>query len=162
MLQLKPFRQRIGFCGPATLKMVLHYYGIKKKEAEIAEATKATPEIGVEADQLISYAQSLGLNAYYQDNASFDDLRRLVHDQRIPVIVDWFSQDDGHYSAVVDIDDENIYLLDPEIGHVRAMRLGRFYRVWFDFPGDFIVTNTDVIVRRMIVIQPEQTVDGHN
>jgi len=36
MLKVKPFRQTVGYCGPATLKMVLDYWGVNKTEKELA------------------------------------------------------------------------------------------------------------------------------
>lgn len=152
MLKVKPFRQQSGLCGPATLKMVFSYYGVDKTEAAIASATDCDPKLGVEASRMLAYARELGFDGYIQDQSTLEDLERLVVNQETPVIVDWFSEDDGHYSVVVDLDSENVYLLDPEIGYVRAMRRVKFFRVWFDFPGDFLRSAADLTIRRMIVI----------
>ncbi|HBD02098.1 MAG: hypothetical protein UX38_C0002G0111 [Microgenomates group bacterium GW2011_GWC1_46_16] len=152
MLKVKPFRQKTGLCGPATIKMVLSYYGVEKTEAELAELMRADPAVGVDASRMIEASESLGFKGYFQDNSTFEDLERLVKTDQIPVIVDWFSEDDGHYSVVVDLDTENIYLLDPEIGHVRAMRRSKFFRIWFDFPGEYIKSSADLTIRRLIVI----------
>lgn len=154
MLKIKPFRQQTGHCGPASLKMVLHYYGMDKSEQELIELTDCDMDLGVEAGRLLTTAQDLGFNGYIKDTAELTDIKQEVVEYKRPVIVDWFSEDDGHYSVVVDINDENIYLLDPEIGYVRAMRLYKFYRVWFDFPGEYIKTKDDLTIRRMIVIYP--------
>jgi len=156
MLKIKPFRQKSGLCGPATLKMVLSYYGINKTESAIAKDTDCDPDLGVDARRMLEYAHDLGLNGYIQDLSTFEDLERLVIKEEIPVIVDWFSEDDGHYSVVVDLDSENIYLLDPQIGFVRALRRQLFFRVWFDFPGDFLRSSDDLTIRRMIVITTNQ------
>lgn len=152
MLKIKPFRQQSGLCGPATLKMVLSYYGVDKTEAAIAKGTDCDPELGVEAGRMLGYARELGFDGYIKDESTLEDLEQLVVKKEIPVIVDWFSEDDGHYSVVVDLDSENVYLLDPEIGHVRALRRAKFFRVWFDFPGEFIKSQDDLTIRRMIVI----------
>ncbi len=157
MLKIKPFRQKSGLCGPATLKMVLSYYGVDKSEEQIARDTNCDPELGIEASRMLDYAHDLGFVGYIQDDSTLEDLERLVVEEQTPVIVDWFSEDDGHYSVVVDIDGENIYLLDPELGYVRAMRRGKFFRVWFDFPGEYIRAGDDLTIRRMIVITKEIT-----
>lgn len=154
MLKIKPFRQQTGYCGPASLKMVLKYYDVEKSEQELIELTDCDVDLGVEAGRLLTTAQDFGFGGYIKDNAELTDLKQEVVEHKRPVIVDWFSEDDGHYSVVVDINDENIYLLDPELGYVRAMRLQKFYRVWFDFPGDFLKTKDDLTIRRMIVIFP--------
>lgn len=152
MIKIKPFRQKTGLCGPAVLKMILAYYGVEKSEHELAELTKCDPDLGITGEEMLTTVKTMGFDGYIKDDASLDDLEELVVKQHIPVIVDWFSEDDGHYSVVVDIDAENIYLQDPEIGHLRAMRRSKFFRVWFDFPGEFIRRAEDLTIRRMIVI----------
>lgn len=132
--------------------MVLSYYGISMTEEELTERTHCDPSLGVDAEKMLEVAHELGLEGYIKDFASFEELEELVVRREVPVIVDWFSEDDGHYSVVVDLDSENIYMQDPEIGHLRAMRRNRFYRIWFDFPGDYINKNEDLTIRRMIVI----------
>ncbi|QQS39391.1 C39 family peptidase [Candidatus Woesebacteria bacterium] len=152
MLKVKPFKQETGYCGPASLKIVLDYYGIEVTEKELVDSTDCSVQMGVEAGRLLEAALEYGLEGYIKDFADLTDIKNQVVDKLRPVIVDWFSEDDGHYSVVVDIDDENIYLLDPEMGHVRAMRHTKFYRVWFDFPGDYIKAKDDLTIRRMIVV----------
>lgn len=152
MLQIKPFRQRIGFCGPVSLKLILDYFGIKKTEKEIANLCGYKKSKGVEAKNILRAAKKLGLDGFIKDLSVIKDVREYVLKKKIPVIVDWFSTDEGHYSVVVDIDKDNIYLQDPELGHPRAMRIDDFKRVWFDFPGDFLCSKNDIVIRRMIVL----------
>lgn len=152
MLQVKPFRQKSGFCGPASLKMVLDYYGIKKSEKELVKLSGWTSELGVSAENLAKVAKKFGLKAVIKDFATIGDLRKYILQKKMPVIVDWFSTDEGHYSVAVDIDKENIYLEDPEWGRLIAMRADTFKRVWFDFPGDFIKSKNEIVVRRMIIL----------
>lgn len=154
MLKIKPFKQKIAFCGPASLKMVLEYYGVKKTERELGVRAGCTTARGTPAKGLISAAREFGFRGTIKEFADLKDIRRYVIQKKIPVIVQWFSVDEGHYSVVVDIDKENIYLQDPEIGRMRSMRLDAFKRVWFDFPGDFLRAKSDIVVRRMIVIEP--------
>lgn len=201
MLRLKPFSQSSAFCGPASLKLVLSYYGIRRSEKQIAklcgykdketcieekkkQAEKERsltlpkgrqkklklPEIsleeeeqilehisdkGVTAGQILKAAKMLGLKGYVKDLATLDDIKKCIR-KKIPVIVDWFSAytlpGGGHYSVVVDIDKENIYLQDPEIGRMRAMRLSDFKSVWFDFDTDYPEKKEEFFTKRMIVI----------
>jgi predicted double-glycine peptidase len=150
LLRIKPFRQSRGECGPASLKMVLEYYGIIKSERELIKLTKSD-KTGTRAKNIILVAKSLGMKAYIKDNSNIKEISELVK-KGIPVIVDWFSHDEGHYSVVVGIDKENIYILDPELGHIRAMKCATFIRTWFDFEGQYIKTSKELILRRIIVI----------
>lgn len=153
MLKVKSFLQSAGYCGPACLKMVLEFYGVKKTEIELAKLSGATHKDGVAPAGLLKAANKLGLKGFTKDNATFKDIEKHLK-RNIPVIVGWFSQTDGHYSVVVDIDKKFIYLRDPEWSKIHKIDLRTFYRVWFDFMGDFLESSKDVMIRPIIVIYP--------
>jgi uncharacterized protein len=154
MLTVKPFLQSTGHCGPAALKMVLGYYGVHKSEAALAKLSNTSRIRGVEGPALVRTAQRLGFTAFLKDCSTLADIRRYVVVKKIPVIVDWFSVDDGHYSVIVGINRKNIYLQDPEWSRRRAIDLKTFKRVWFDFPRSYAHFPRDFILRRMIVMHP--------
>lgn len=135
--------------------MVLAYFGINKSEIELAKLSGCTKEHGVEAGPLLAAAKKLGFKGFIKDFSEINDLKRYVLKKKMPVIVDWFSEDDGHYSVVTHIDKKNIYLIDPEHGKKRKLALETFKRVWFDFPHNFLRSKNDIIIRRMIVIYPK-------
>ena len=147
-------------CGPASLKMVFDYYCYDKSEKDIAEMCGTTDELGTTAEGIQSAAQSIGLKAMIYDNSSLEDVQKWL-DKKVPVIVNWFTRGridypeedvpDGHYSVVVGLDDEFIYLQDPEIGKMRKIKRYDFMRVWFDFKGDYIKPD-ELIIRQIIVI----------
>lgn len=151
LLKVKLFRQSSGMCGPASLKMVLEYYGIKKSEKELAKMSGASTNHGVEARPLLTAAKKLGLKGFIKDGSTLNDVARYIM-KNIPVIVDWFSVDDGHYSVVVGLDKKSIYLQDPELGGLNKIKKDVFYRAWFDFQGNYIKTPKDLILRRLLVI----------
>lgn len=151
MIKIKSFRQTPGYCGPASLKMVLGYYGVNKSESVLAKLSGASRSRGVEAKGLLRATAKLGFKGELKDYAGFGDIKRYLK-QNIPVIVDWFSQDDGHYSVAVGLDKRFIYLQDPEIGKIRKLKLEVFKRVWFDFPGELLRSQRDINIRRLIVI----------
>jgi predicted double-glycine peptidase len=162
MLKIKPFRQTPGYCGPASLKMVLEYYGFKMGEQELAKISGTTKGEGVSAQGLVSAAKKLGFDAYIKKNATLLDIKKLIS-RKIPPIVNWFSFDDGHYSVVAGIDGKNITMMDPQLSKVlavfvrrRVLDLETFYRIWFDFPKNFIKKPEDLILRLMIVITPKK------
>lgn len=152
MLNITPFRQTPGYCGPASLKMVLDFLGVRITERKLAAISGCTKSGGIGADGLVQAARKLGLRARVKDFSDLKDLDEWVNGKRIPVIVDWFAFEGGHYSVVSGIDTENIYLEDPSLGHRRAMKLATFKRLWFDFPSDYLKSKDELIIRRMIVI----------
>ncbi|MGV8171126.1 MAG: cysteine peptidase family C39 domain-containing protein [Candidatus Woesearchaeota archaeon] len=151
-LNVKPFRQSPNYCGPACLKMVLEYYGIHKSEKELVKLTKCTKSRGTNAENIILAAKKSGLSGSIKDYSTFNDIISLLK-KDIPVIVDWFSHDEGHYSVVVGLDENNIYLQDPELGHIRALTRKNFMTVWFDFDEEYIKSKKDIILRRIIIIK---------
>lgn len=153
MLNVKPHLQSAGLCGPACLKMVLEYFGTHKTEKELAKLAKASPAHGTTAEQLIKTAKQLGFNAFKKDFSSLKEIKKYV-DKKIPVIVDWFSGDDGHYSVVVGIDKKYIHLQDPDLNKINKIDLVTFQRIWFDFKGDWLKKPQDIFIRRIIVVQP--------
>jgi len=157
MIKLKPFRQTPGLCGPASLKMVMDYYGVSVSEAEIAKVAGATKEKGASIKGLIKVAKHFGFKTIFKQNSSLRDLEYFVN-KKIPVIVDWFAEDDGHYSVVVDIDKRNVVLIDPALRKIliyirrRVFPRETFFRVWFDFPGEFIKSPKDLVLRSMLIL----------
>lgn len=66
-LDLKPFQEtlRAGMCGPASLKIILDYYGISKTEKELADLTGLNTELvskerGPVHNSIVAYGQSDG------------------------------------------------------------------------------------------------------
>src|SRR3989338_2213166 len=144
LLPVKSFQETLhgGYCGPASLKMVFEYYGLEKGEGGVAEACNHNTELGVFAE----------IESWLKN--------------KVPVIVNWFTpgrrdymdseMPDGHSSVVAGIDDEKIYLQDPEIGGIREIPRKEFLRVWFDFPGAAITKPEDIILRQIIIIRPKE------
>lgn len=151
-MHIKPFHQSDSFCGPASLKIALGNFGIQKSEKELAKMAKAKRSIGVEAEDLLRVAKKMGLKGFIKNSATIKEIRKNHKDKKRIVIVEWFLEDDGHFSVVSDIDKENIYLQDPDLGHVRAVRLDIFLRLWFTFPDKYMKTKEDLKLRRMLVL----------
>ncbi len=156
MINIKPFLQSSSYCGPACLKMIFAYYGLNISERKIGQAARTTIKSGTSPKNLVSAAKHLGFKAYYKENSTIQDLRNLVVDRKTPVIVDWFSEDDGHYSVVVGFANGKIFLQDPEIGKLRSMNISDFMRVWFDFEGDYLKSRKDLSIRGMIAVFPKR------
>jgi predicted double-glycine peptidase len=156
-MELKPVLQSPGLCGPAALRIVLAYYGIAASEEKLAKLSHATESRGTTAEGMIKAAKSFNLQVLLKDNSSIADLNYFVK-RKIPVIVDWFYEDDGHYSVVSRLDGKRIFLVSPSSKVSEAkeleMPVEKFMRVWFDFPGSLIRRKKDLVLRRMIVLTP--------
>ena len=163
LLKIEPFQETLhkGYCGPAVLKMVLGFYGIKKSEKALARLAGTTIEEGTDARQMQGVLRLFGLKTRIKSNSSFGDIKKYL-DKDIPVIVDWFTRGrknypdsvvaDGHYSIVVGLDKQYIYLQDPEIGKLRKIKRTDFLRVWFDYTGEFLRSNKQIYLRQMMAV----------
>src|SRR3989338_3141324 len=160
LLPVKPFQETLfkSMCGPASLKMVFDYYGIEKSEQEIAKLAGTTDELGTDDQGIKKAAEKLGFKVEIKNKGIFEDIQKWL-DEKVPVIVNWFTRGradyedsevaDGHYSVVVGLDEEFIYLQDPEIGKLRKIAREDFIKVWFDFKGKYMDPN-ELILRQLI------------
>ncbi len=163
ILPVKPFQETLygSFCGPAVIKMVLDFYGIEKTEAEVAVLSNKDDDLGISDADIKRTLEGEGLKVEIKNFASFEDIQ-VALDKGAPVIVDWITRGrydyeedevaDGHYSVVVSLDEENIFLQDPEIGRMRTIPKEDFIRVWFDFTSDHIEKWEDMVIRQMIAV----------
>jgi predicted double-glycine peptidase len=136
MIKLKLFRQSKGYCGPASLKMVLSFYGINKTENYLAKITKSSRTNGCSEEDIVKAAKKLGLKGYIKQNSSVNELKKLVK-KEIPVIVDWFSPEvGGHFSVVLGFEKDKIILADPHFGEIKKHKIKWFQERWFDLPFD--------------------------
>lgn len=162
LLFIKPFQETLhaSMCGPASLKMVLAYYGVERTEEELAELCKTDPDLGTSAENIQEATESLGFTVKIKNNSTFEDIQAWL-DKKVPVIVNWFTRGridypesdvpDGHLSVVVGLDEQYIYLQDPELGKLRKIPRDDFMKVWFDFKGEYINPN-ELIIRQIIAI----------
>ena len=162
MLPVEPFQETlgVGMCGPASLKIVLEYYGIRKTERELAELCGTTRDLGTDDRGLRRAAERLGFTVDIRNESTFEDIWQWL-DRGVPVIVDWFTRGrmdsldsvvaDGHSSVVAGLDGDFIYLQDPEIGTIRKLERKSFLTVWFDFTGKYIEPD-GLIIRQLIAV----------
>jgi ABC-type bacteriocin/lantibiotic exporter with double-glycine peptidase domain len=162
ILPVKPFQETLhaGMCGPASLKIILAYYGIEKSEQELAEICRTDSDLGTDDQGLEKAAEQLGFKVEIKNESTFEDIEGWI-DRGVPVIVNWFTRGrvdyddssvaDGHYSVVVGLDDDSIFLQDPETGSLRTLDREDFMTVWFDFTGKYIQPE-ELVLRQIIVI----------
>jgi len=162
LLDVKPFQETLhkDMCGPASLKIILDYYGVNKAEKELAKLAGLKKGLGIDDRGIKKVVEKLGFKIIIKNNSNFKDIEKWLN-REVPVIVNWFTRGrndypesetaDGHYSVAVGLDDRFIYLQDPEIGKMRKIKRDDFMRVWFDFKGNYLKPN-ELIMRQIIAI----------
>lgn len=170
LLSVQPFQETLGqgVCAPATLKMLLIYWdlpGKEKTDMELAGECHTDPELGTSNEVFLETAKRFGLESIVKTEATFEDIQPWLK-KEIPVVVDWFTpgrkdsddgeMPDGHYSIVVGLDAQNIYLQDPELGDMRTITRAQFWRVWFDFTINSIEHKDNLVIRWMAAVYPKK------
>lgn len=150
MIKLKLFKQSKGYCGPASLKMVLSKFGINKSEKYLAKLTKTSRTKGCYEKNIVKVSEKFGLKGYVKQNSSIKEIKQLAK-KKILVIVNWFSPEEGgHYSVVVGFEKDKIVLADPHFGELKKHKIDWFEDKWFDFIGP--ASKNNLLVREIIVI----------
>lgn len=145
--------------------MMMDFYGVSATEKELGDLSGTPPFEAPESttiEGMIKAGKHYGFKVFYKERGSIKDLEYFISNN-IPVIVRWFSGWWGHYSVVVDVDDKNVVMNDPETRNFllyvkkNKIKVGRFMHVWFDFEGSIIKKTRDIIVRPMMVILPKNS-----
>lgn len=154
-LRVPAYRQMPAYCGPASLQMVLAYYGTLLSQEEIGRRAKTTLSRGTDPSRLLATAQSYGLSGRWKKESTIMDLRASCA-RGVPVIINWFSTNEGHYSVVIGVDDVHVVFIDPETGKRCSVEHEVFMRTWFDFPFPWIKTSSQLRIRWMLVLRPSK------
>ena len=143
-----PFvRQKPGYCGPASLAMVLGYWDVKVSQDEVARELGLEEGGAASVQDMAWYSEKHGLDAeIVTGNLSL--LKRMV-DQGIPIIVlQKYSETSpsGHYRVVVGYDDTSgrLCLLDPHLGRI-TMSYGEFAGLWI-IREHYVFENITIII----------------
>lgn len=140
-----------SYCGPAALKSVMGFHGVEVGQRRLGRLAGTTVRDGTSGAGMRRAARRFGFDARVQDGATLDRLRNEVAKGR-PAIVNWWSEDDGHYSVVERVGDRGVHMMDPETARARTVDRTTFERNWFDFERS---NGTGRLVRRrMITIKP--------
>jgi ABC-type bacteriocin/lantibiotic exporter with double-glycine peptidase domain len=145
------------------LKIVLAYFGKQVSEKLIAKACRASRRSGTSGTNLVNGAKRFGFRAEFLDHSDLRTIEKWLR-RGVPVIVDWMSTVAargtatacGHYSVVCGLDKHHILLQDPGIGRRRRLSRRNFLNVWFDFKRVFPKGRDDLIIRRSIVVAPQE------
>ena len=150
MLNVEILAQTEGHCGPVCSKMVYGYYGKNVSEREIAGVAKTTSRYGTLPGNMVKAARHFGFRAQYRENLTWDELHDLVVKERVPVIVNWFDINEGHYSVAIDLDRNEICLADPNKRRRRRMSKKNFMGAWLDYIGS---STTKKRIRSAIIVR---------
>lgn len=126
-------------CGPASIRMALAVFGIKKSEQSINRLSKLTKE-GLFHIQMITTIRRLGLYCFVKRDTSIRDLKSLLS-LGLPIIVNYNmiprrfpdSGEGGHYVLIKEIKGGKVSICCPVEGPCHIISLKEFHHNWFDW-----------------------------
>ena len=127
--------QTLNNCGPASVSMVLAYYGHPVTQAAAQTVLRPDPEQwGMLPGAVPPYVAQFGLKARILDHGTDDNVKALL-DKGVPVIVaQWLTEDNPlpHYRVVVGYDDaKNTFIVnDGDLGFGRDISYKDFDGLW--------------------------------
>lgn len=142
--------QSFNNCGPASLSMLLSYFGVNKTQQELGQelrpyqiASGDNDDKSVTVKELDKYSQNLGFNTYYRPNGSIQLLKTLIAND-IPVLVrTWLHPDEdiGHYRIVRGFDDTNFEIIQDDSYEGKNLRYNYdvFEKMWQPFNYEYLV-----------------------
>ncbi len=126
------YKQKTEYtCGPASMKMALEHFGIKRSEEELASTLRTERKVGTSEHDMIMCADFFKMNYAVKRNASFEDLERLQKEGYVTILryyLPWEKID--HYAVFKKVDRGRIYLWDPCYGPDRSYSLNYFSKIW--------------------------------
>ncbi len=125
--------QKGKLCGPASLAMVLQYWGVRETQHTLRELIPIMQDDGVEPEQLKKVAEEAGFTAFVY-SGDFEDLEHHLSKGR-PIIVQIQSSRllrTFHYIVVVGVDHKNQTLLvhDPGSNPLEKISYSSLRRNW--------------------------------
>jgi len=134
--KFKYYKQQTEYtCGPASVKMVLSYFGINVSELKILKIMNTKQKSGTKNLEFPKIFEKYKLNYVVMRNAKLDDLKTYLL-RKYMVIVSYVYYDEdwhteiGHYSVLRKIDSNYVYLYDPYFGLAHKIQLREFFKVW--------------------------------
>jgi ABC-type bacteriocin/lantibiotic exporter with double-glycine peptidase domain len=131
-LKVPYFKQETHYtCGPATMQMILKYYGIERTEADLASELATNSDIGTLHEHMIEGVLRHGLHCYVNDQATVQELRYLL-DFKVPVIIRFIEPkgNEDHYGVVVGVNRFFVTIHDPWSGAYQRYSHKHFKERW--------------------------------
>lgn len=163
----KHIYQTFNNCGPATLSMILSWYGVNVSQEELG--TKMRPYQVSSGDnddktiftyEFVDWAEAYGLEAIGRVNGDIDLLKKFTTNG-IPVVVKtWLHPNDdiGHFRIVRGFDDKKQVVIqdDSYEGPNISIRYYDFLSMWQPFNYNYIIVFTPELKEKVEVIISEE------
>ena len=134
-----PFRKQVNeyMCGPATLQMVLAFFGEQLSQRKVRKLMSTSPRElkarGTDNHKMVRGIQKSGLYAYVNEDSTLEELKYLISLGH-PIVISYIepSDNEGHLAVVVGYGAllKEIILNDPWNGQGFKLAESQFVRRW--------------------------------
>lgn len=130
-------QEEVYSCGPTTLQNLQVFFGLPVTPVqELIRLAKTTTHSGTEHTGIVEALTTLGIKTKDEKrDATREDLERAL-DRDCVCIVNYFNTFNrvGHFSLMIDHDDDAFYLIDSSLGFLR-LRKKYFEQNWHNSDG---------------------------
>jgi len=136
--------QTFNNCGPATLAMILSYYGFNQSQKELGRQIRPyqhprgdNDDKTVFPEEFVKWVEKFGLKALYRPNGSLQLIKVFLANE-IPVVVKTLlrqNEDSAHFRIVRGFDDQRQVIIvdDSYFGPKRKISYFQFMTIWQPF-----------------------------
>lgn len=138
-LEVPYFKQeKSTTCGPACIRMVLDYNGIRLSEKELEEIFE-TSWLGNTCEELASGVEKLGFLSEVVENFTLESLKETLNREMPvialldPAVLYGGLQGFGHFVIIIGLEQNVIYYHDSDMGMELAKDVQSFFISWEKF-----------------------------
>ncbi len=159
--------QTFNNCGPATLSMILNWYGVKASQSELGDQMRPYQVASGDNDdktiftyEFVQWAEKYGLKAVGRRNGDIELLKRFTANS-IPVVVKtWLhpGEDIGHFRIVRGFDESSGVIIqdDSYEGPNKRISYYDFLGMWQPFNYDYMIVYTAESEEKVMAILAEE------
>ncbi len=119
-------------CGPASLKILLDFFGKKIPQNRLSILCKANSKDGTSPRNMIKTTKKFGFKITQKFNAKIKDIENYLK-KGFPVMVAYQAWGGGHYSIIRGFNQKYFNFSDPAIDRgYRNINKKLFYKRWHD------------------------------
>lgn len=133
ILDVPYFHQQTKYsCGPASIRMILASFGIKKTERQISKRVLVTKKYGTSRKNVLRLLSSFGIRYHVMSSASLKEVESHLRLGHLVVInyLDLPPDPEDHYALIVGLTARNVILNDPFWGKKYAIEKKFFLSRW--------------------------------
>lgn len=117
-------------CGVAVVESILRTYGAEVDRSILERRLQTSFESGTDLEPICQYLSKLGFTCTIR-STSISRLSNLLIDNW--VVLNFTTEDVGHYVIAFDINETHVYIMDPGYDKYRKLSLKTLAKSWHSY-----------------------------